>query len=177
MTTFEYSIIISHIIWSSCIYWKYFLRHTLLRWRPSFFILAIIGMKYISISSNVFPYSMNGQKIWWHFLLISGTIILLNTRKCRIFTLFIIVTGAVMFFIPFVFSENKITKLPGRENIMSSLNQIWRSSMRYLSLLWFSVLLLRDLRMLHVTKPTFRQLFYQTKIIPIFTFIKSVARP
>ena len=43
-------------------------------------------------------------------------------ENVSIFILFIIVTGAVMFFIPFVFSKSKITKLPGRENIMSSLN-------------------------------------------------------
>ena len=58
------------------------------------------------------------------FALYMGLLSYSMQENVSILILFIIVTGAVMFFIPFVFSESKITKLPGRENIMSSLNQI-----------------------------------------------------
>ena len=89
-------------------------------------------------------------------------------ENVSIFILFIIVTGAVMFFIRIFFSKSKITKLPGCENIMSSLNQIWRSVMRYLSLLWCNVLLMQYLRTLLFTKPSFSHLFYQ---IENYTYI------
>ena len=58
------------------------------------------------------------------FALCMGLLSYSIQENVSIFILFIIVTGAVMFFIRFVFSKSKITKLPGRENIMSSLNQI-----------------------------------------------------
>ena len=89
-------------------------------------------------------------------------------ENVSIFIMFIIVTGAVMFFILFVFSKSKITKLTGRENIMSSLNQIWRSVMRYLSLLWCNVLLMQHLCTLLILQPSFSHLFYQ---IENYTYI------
>ena len=102
------------------------------------------------------------------FALFMGLLFYSIQENVSIFILFIIVTGAVMFFIRFVFSKSKITKLPGRENIMSSLNQIWRSVMRYLSLLWCNVLLMQYLHTLLFTKPSFSHLFYQ---IENYTYI------
>ena len=96
-------------------------------------------------------------------------LVLLNTIiNICIFILCVNVSGAVMFFIHFVFSKSKIVKLPGRKNEMTSHIQIRRSFMCYLSILWCNVLLMQYLRTLLFTKQSFSHLFYQ---IENYTYI------
>ena len=81
MTTLEYSIIISHINWLSCIYWKYFIHHTLLRWQPSFFILAIINkskiLKFIHVlgRTSVLDIRPKCHPLYWTFILYGNTLL------------------------------------------------------------------------------------------------------
>ena len=108
------------------------------------------------------------------FALYMGLLFYSIQENVSIFILFIIVTGAVMFFIRFVFSKSKITKLPSRKIYWPLLIHIKQFHALSESLVMQCT---SNAAFTHVSLNRALDIcFINSKIIPISTFINSVAR-